>query len=473
MPASVRPILSSRPQHEGASVHALEPIPVLAEPGVAVGGGVGQKPEGGAAVGANLGERTFDRALRRRLPRGLLGLLAEQREGQLVARVQQRDGRFALARSVGDAPHLLVVGGVLRGDRVPPSLGFDEGLIATEARGREPAQICRDIVGDFSREAPAVREAAGMRVAVGGQECNAGHGSGSASIGADNLHRLARLGQSTGGTAPAVKRHRGKGRRLARLACTMCAALGVTLASAILSCALAQANPRNEFLAGRSRDCPRCDLAGMNFKRRDLGGADLTGANLKQANLHDARLAGARLAGANLTGANLNKANLSRAELAGAVLRDAMLYAANLDGANLAGADLSDALMGVARLTRADLSKAALRNVDLRKARLAETNLAGAELTAAALDFAFLRGARLDGASLKEARLIGAELVDASLAGADLTDANALGAQLRGADLSRAVLAGANFRRATMYETKLDDASFANTAMPDGTIRDR
>jgi hypothetical protein len=24
-----------------------------------------------------------------------------------------------------------------------------------------------------------------------------------------------------------------------------------------------------------------------------------------------------------------------------------------------------------------------------------------------------------------------------------------------------------------MYETKLDDASFGNTAMPDGTIRDR
>jgi uncharacterized protein YjbI with pentapeptide repeats len=35
------------------------------------------------------------------------------------------------------------------------------------------------------------------------------------------------------------------------------------------------------------------------------------------------------------------------------------------------------------------------------------------------------------------------------------------------------VLAGANFRRANMYETKLDDASFGNTAMPDGTIRDR
>ena len=59
------------------------------------------------------------------------------------------------------------------------------------------------------------------------------------------------------------------------------------------------------FLAGRTRECPRCDLAGADFKRRELSGADLSGANLKDANLHDARLAGARLAGADLSGANL------------------------------------------------------------------------------------------------------------------------------------------------------------------------
>jgi uncharacterized protein YjbI with pentapeptide repeats len=114
---------------------------------------------------------------------------------------------------------------------------------------------------------------------------------------------------------------------------------------AALSSTLAHADQRADFLAGSTRECQRCDLAGVNFKRRDLSGVDLTGANLKDANFHDARLAGARLAGADLTGANLNKANLSRADLAGAVLRDAMLYAAILDGAKLAGADLTDALM--------------------------------------------------------------------------------------------------------------------------------
>src|SRR5262244_1270942 len=95
------------------------------------------------------------------------------------------------------------------------------------------------------------------------------------------------------------------------------AILFATLAAA----AGARADPREDFLAGKTRSCPRCDLSGQNFKRRDLANADLTGANLKEANFHDARLTNARLGGADLSGANLNKANLSRADL-----RDAKLH---------------------------------------------------------------------------------------------------------------------------------------------------
>ena len=85
-----------------------------------------------------------------------------------------------------------------------------------------------------------------------------------------------------------------------------CSAPGRTIAAALIALAALSSNPahgdqRADFLAGRTRECPRCDLAGMNFKRRDLSGADLTGANLREANFHDARLTGARLAGANLT----------------------------------------------------------------------------------------------------------------------------------------------------------------------------
>src|SRR3977135_3720958 len=237
-----------------------------------------------------------------------------------------------------------------------------------------------------------------------------------------NLHRPDMIGQcAPGALRPTSGPEIGsmsKGIKAPRRTTAAC-----MIVLAALSSTLAHADQREDFLAGRTRECSRCDLAGMNFKRRDLSGADLTEANLRAANLHDARLVGARLAGADLTGANLNKANLSRAELAGAVLRDAMLYAAILDGAKLADADLTDALMGVARLTRADFTKATLRNVDLRKARLADAILTGADLSTAALDLAFLRGARFDGASLKEARLMGAEPAEASFVGAALPGA--------------------------------------------------
>ena len=43
--------LPPRLQDEGAPMHAFEPIPVLAEPGVAIVGRLGREAEGGAAVG--------------------------------------------------------------------------------------------------------------------------------------------------------------------------------------------------------------------------------------------------------------------------------------------------------------------------------------------------------------------------------------------------------------------------------------
>jgi uncharacterized protein YjbI with pentapeptide repeats len=74
------------------------------------------------------------------------------------------------------------------------------------------------------------------------------------------------------------------------------------LAAAIAaSSAGAWADQRDDFLAGHTRGGGGCDLAGANFKRRDLSGANLAGANLKDANFHDARLTGATLAGADLT----------------------------------------------------------------------------------------------------------------------------------------------------------------------------
>jgi hypothetical protein len=56
----------------------------------------------------------------------------------------------------------------MHGDRLAPARGLNEGRVPIKSRGGEAAQISRDIVGDFSREAPAMGEAARVCVAVGG-----------------------------------------------------------------------------------------------------------------------------------------------------------------------------------------------------------------------------------------------------------------------------------------------------------------
>ena len=97
-----------------------------------------------------------------------------------------------------------------------------------------------------------------------------------------------------------------------------------------------------EYMA---KDCPGCNLAGV-----DLGKADLIGA---------------KLAGADLHGANLSMANLRRADLQKANLRQAVLTYANLPGADLRGADLRGATLKGANLIKADLTGAKLEGADL------------------------------------------------------------------------------------------------------------
>src|SRR5262245_50597623 len=90
----------------------------------------------------------------------------------------------------------------------------------------------------------------------------------------------------------------------------------------------AQAQDAEAFLTGKAKDCPGCDLANAQLKRRNLAGANLAGANLAGASFHRAVLRGANLAGANLTDANLNKADLLQANLSRAKLNGAMLFEA-------------------------------------------------------------------------------------------------------------------------------------------------
>ena len=55
----------------------------------------------------------------------------------------------------------------------------------------------------------------------------------------------------------------------------------------------------------RDKDCPTCDLVGVQLEGTNLSGANLNETNLSGANLSYADLTGAKLTMAKLTGATL------------------------------------------------------------------------------------------------------------------------------------------------------------------------
>lgn len=99
-----------------------------------------------------------------------------------------------------------------------------------------------------------------------------------------------------------------------------------------------------------ARNCPECNLYGIDLRNAALGGAHLAKANL---------------AGADLSGANLSRANLGGANLAGARLVNTDLSGADLTGSNLAGADLTGS-----NLTRANVTNAHMAGTNLNGALL-------------------------------------------------------------------------------------------------------
>src|SRR5262249_57010189 len=115
-------------------MHACEPVPVLAEPGVVVGGHLRQQAEGGAAVGRDL--RQLCDALRPRL-------LPKERESQLVTSIEKRDALLALARTIRNPSHLLGVATVMRGDRLAPSRRLGECRVLANPRRIEAPIVCR------------------------------------------------------------------------------------------------------------------------------------------------------------------------------------------------------------------------------------------------------------------------------------------------------------------------------------------
>src|SRR5260370_13705884 len=66
-------------------------------------------------------------------------------------------------------------------------------------------------------------------------------------------------------------------------------------ASATAHQAAAQSADPAAFIAGQTKDCPGCNLAGVSLTRRNLAGANLPGAILAVAGFHRAWLVYANL----------------------------------------------------------------------------------------------------------------------------------------------------------------------------------
>ena len=229
-------------------------------------------------------------------------------------------------------------------------------------------------------------------------------------------------------------------------------------------------DPRAAFLAGQAIDCPACDLAGVDLRRRDFSGANLAGADLEGAVLHRAVLRGANLEGANLLGANLNKADLTQANLRGADLTTAMLFEADAARADFTGADFIHAYMGKARLSLANLSETTLILAQMQETRLTDANLSGSRLHGASLYKAVLYRADLSGVEAEEIDLREAALRGANLRGAMFHAGNLLRADLSEADLTRTDFSRANLLSANLFGSIQEGTVFSGATMPDNSV---
>lgn len=124
-----------------------------------------------------------------------------------------------------------------------------------------------------------------------------------------------------------------------------------------------------------TKQCPKCNLSGV-----DLSAMNLEDANLEGANLTEAKLKGIHLKNANLKGANLTKADLIKADLTNADLTNAKLMNADLTESYFENADLINAKLMNADLTKTDFVKANLTGAKINLELIKDDNLKGAIL---------------------------------------------------------------------------------------------
>ena len=183
------------------------------------------------------------------------------------------------------------------------------------------------------------------------------------------------------------------------------------------------------------------------FTNLDLSLADLRSANLSGLNFAGSDFSASDLGGADARGANFTNANL----------RFVTWQSAELDANTI--------IEGKSRLTwelvnqggaGRDLHGTNLSNMMLARADLRSVNLTNANLNLAVFDFANLGGANLRAATLTSVSFFGATLTNATLNSANLSFADLTQANLFGATTNGAIFTG---------------ATFSQTIMPDGSVR--
>jgi len=172
----------------------------------------------------------------------------------------------------------------------------------------------------------------------------------------------------------------------------------------------------------RSANLNGMTFAGSDFSGNDLGGADVRGANFTNVNLRFVTWQAAQM--------DTNTIIEPRSRLTWEIVNEGAV------NRHLGATNLSNML-----LTRADMRGVNLTNANLNLAVLDFANLGGANL----------RGATLSSNSLFRATLTNANLSFANFFRADLTEANMFGATTNGA-----IFTG---------------ATFSQTIMPDGSVR--
>ncbi len=251
-------------------------------------------------------------------------------------------------------------------------------------------------------------------------------------------------------------------------------------------------------------DCSFADFEAGSFQQVDLTGVDFSSATLDSADFDLAFFKNVILDENTIIDAKPKQIwQIVNQGASNAALANIDLSFANFTGASFNGANLSNSALGADIMMNCDLRKANFTNadtrfIDFRGAQMDSTTIidsrsrlvwqilnqnfgVGADLHGTNLSFVLLLGANLMGANLTNTVCTSIICENSNFGSANLTKANCNGgdffsviltnANLTQANFSSADLTDANLRNATTNGTVFTGATFNNTIMPDGSIR--